>query len=428
MLLRLLIERDLLEVLFVQGVALPSLKELQGKYRVSYATLRKALGGLEREGRWPPVSGSDRTRGSGHFVVYLAWGDESGNQHFDEPFDHDYLKALRSACERLNLEPAVVVYGYRGRELRLVMPPGAALSFPALCERAAGFLVRTACPRDVCADLLPLLARHRKPVAVLDEIDSPSLPEWTRRSRLVKSFRPTISESSGELMANHLLAVGHRRLAVISPFREAEWSRNRLAGLAAALKRADPEAAMAEYSLAMPYQQRHAVRENRAFGLLGRSLLRASGWKAPLPNLKGVVAQLAGEVHLAVRRERILEALTPLLEKALKRKDLTAWVAIDDDTALLVMEFLRRRGLKVPGDISLVGFDDTAEGARRDLTSYNFDFERFNHYVLRYLLEPARVDRAEAQGARGPAGRVIARGSVRPKGKASVGRMARFMK
>jgi DNA-binding LacI/PurR family transcriptional regulator len=80
---------------------------------------------------------------------------------------------------------------------------------------------------------------------------------------------------------------------------------------------------------------------------------------------------------------------------------------------LLVLDFLRRRGLQVPRDLSLVGFDDTAEGARRDLTSYNFDFERFNHYVLRYLLEPARVDQAEAHGAQRPEGRVIARGSVR---------------
>ena len=104
--LRLLIERDLLQGIYLQGEALPSLKELQGKYRVSYATLRKALGGLEREGRWPPVSGSDRTRGSRHFVVYLAWGDESGNQHFDEPFDHDYLKALHRFYEMETYETA----------------------------------------------------------------------------------------------------------------------------------------------------------------------------------------------------------------------------------------------------------------------------------------------------------------------------------
>lgn len=412
------IERDMLQGVYQPGETLPSLKELQGKYHVCYSTLRKALRDLERAGRWPPASYGVQARGGGPYVVYLAWGDERGNQHFDEPFDHEYLKALRSACERLNLEPAVAVYGYPGGSLRLVMPPGAPLAFPALCERAVGFLVRTACPRDVCADLLPLLKRYRKPIAVLDEIDSPSLPEWTRANRLIKSFRPTITEASGEIMARHLLALGHRRLAVITPFRDAIWSRNRIAGLAATLRRADPDAVLAEYALAMPYQQRHAVRENRAVALLRRSLLRTPGWQPPLPSLRGLMAQADREIHLAVRRERILEALAPGLEKALRRKDLTAWVAIDDDTALLVLEFLGRRGIQVPRDLSLVGFDDTAEGARRDLTTYNFDFERFNHYVLRFLLEPARFELAGAKSPHRPEGRVIARGSVRRRGPA----------
>jgi DNA-binding LacI/PurR family transcriptional regulator len=125
------------------------------------------------------------------------------------------------------------------------------------------------------------------------------------------------------------------------------------------------------------------------------------------------LALLETEIHLAARRERLLEALEPHLEAALKRKDLTAWVAVDDDTALLVLDFLGRRGLEVPRDISLVGFDDTPEGARRDLTSYNFEFERLNHYVVRFLLEPTRTDRVEAKGMQRPEGRVIMRGSVR---------------
>lgn len=411
--LRLEIERDLLRGTYRQGEAVPSLKEMQGKYRVCYSTLRKALRDLERAERWPPRSAPGLASRTRHHVVYLNWGDEGGNQHFGEPFDHEYLKALRSACERLNLDLVVVVYVYQGKGLKLVVPPGASATFPKLCERAVGFLLRTACPRDVCADLLPLLGRHGKPIAVLDEIDSPSLAGWARRNRLIKSFRPTISEGSGEIMARYLLAMGHRHVAMISPFRDAIWSRNRLAGLAGALKRADPDAAAVEYAVAMPYEQRNSVREARAFGILRRSLLRTPEWKAPLPSLKGVLAQLETEIHLAARRERLLEALEPHLEAALKRKDLTAWVAVDDDTALLVLDFLGRRGLEVPRDISLVGFDDTPEGARRDLTSYNFEFERLNHYVVRFLLEPARTDRVEAKGMQRPEGRVIMRGSVR---------------
>jgi DNA-binding LacI/PurR family transcriptional regulator len=86
---------------------------------------------------------------------------------------------------------------------------------------------------------------------------------------------------------------------------------------------------------------------------------------------------------------------------------------VDDDTAMLILDFLRQHRRDVPGDISLVGFDNTAEGARSGLTSYDFDFERFNYYVLRYLLEPERVQNSERQGATPPPGRIVMRGSVR---------------
>lgn len=411
--LRLEIERDLLRGSYRQGEAVPSMKEMQGRYGVCYSTLRKALRALERAESWPPRSGPEQAPRARQYVVYLCWGDENGNQNFGQPFDHEYLTALRSAGENLNLDLAVAVYVYKGKGLRLVTPPGASAALPKLCERAVGFLVRTTCPRDVCADLLPLLERHGKPIAVLDEAGSPALPGLARGNRLIKVFRPTISEASGEIMARHLVSMGHRHVAVISPYRDDIWSRNRMGGLAATLRRADPAAVPVEYTLSMPNQRRDQALERRAEGLLRRSLLRAPGWKAPLPSLKGIAARLQAEIHHAARRERILEALEPYLEKALKRKDLTAWVAIDDETAMLILDFLGRRGLQVPRDISLVGFDDSAEGARRDLTSYNFDFERINHYILRFLLDPSRTERAESDGLRRPEGRVVKRGSVR---------------
>src|SRR6185369_1790186 len=92
---RLEIERDLLRGVYRQGDSLPSLKEMQGKYRVSYSTLSKALRDLERAERWPPRSAPGPSTRARHRVIYLTWGDESGNQHFGEPFDHEYLKALR---------------------------------------------------------------------------------------------------------------------------------------------------------------------------------------------------------------------------------------------------------------------------------------------------------------------------------------------
>jgi hypothetical protein len=302
----------------------------------------------------------------------------------------------------------LVVYTYRGGKLHIIPTRGRERDFPSLCNRAMGFLLRTACPQDVGRDLIPRLAGHGQPVAVLDELGRPSLAELEKTHRQVKVFRHTISEASGELMALHLLAQGHRRLALISPFHGASWSQNRFAGLTRALTRVSPEAAAVPFVLDIPYHLPHQMGRDE-----DEPRLRAALEKIRLPaGLEGALSRLEPEIRLALRREKILVALTPLLARALQQKDLTAWVAVDDDTAMLILDFLHRRNRSVPEDVSLVGFDNTAEGARSSLTSYDFDFDRFNQYVLRYLLDPERVFRAEKHGASPPPGRIVARGSV----------------
>jgi len=58
-----------------------------------------------------------------------------------------------------------------------------------------------------------------------------------------------------------------------------------------------------------------------------------------------------------------IEAVALLLDKRKLRPkaDFEAVVAVDDATAIGVMEALRARGIRVPGDVAVVGFDDTEE-------------------------------------------------------------------
>ena len=407
------IERDLLRGEWDGDSSSLSMKVLGGKYRVSFRTLAKALHALESAGKWPPNTRRKReTQGNGsgrNLVIYLAWGDEKGDQYFENPFDHAYLESLRSGCARLNLEPVLVVYTYQSGKLHLIPTRGREQDFPSLCKRAMGFLLRTACPHDVGRDLIPLLAGYGPPIAVLDELGHSSLTGLEKPHSPIKVFRHTISEVSGELMALHLLAQGHRRVALISPFHGAAWSKNRLSGVARALTRSASDAIAASFTLDLPYHLPHQIGKDNPAAVLRKSL-----GKIVLPaGLSGALTRFEPELRLAIRRESILEALNPLLKQALQHKELTAWVAVDDDTAMLILDFLRHHHRVVPADVSLVGFDNTGEGARSGLTSYDFDFERFNYYVLRYLLEPERVLKSERQGASPPPGRIVMRGSVR---------------
>jgi DNA-binding LacI/PurR family transcriptional regulator len=79
---------------------------------------------------------------------------------------------------------------------------------------------------------------------------------------------------------------------------------------------------------------------------------------------------------------------------ALRRwPDLDAIVAICDDTALGVLAELRSRGVEVPGDVAVVGFDDIPFAEFAGLTTATHPVERIADTAARTLLQ-GRTDRA----------------------------------
>jgi DNA-binding LacI/PurR family transcriptional regulator len=83
-----------------------------------------------------------------------------------------------------------------------------------------------------------------------------------------------------------------------------------------------------------------------------------------------------------------------------ERPDITAVFAANDQMALGLMHALHERGLNVPGDISVVGFDDTPESAYfwPSLTTVRQHFDEVGRGALRSLVatiegQPAPVPR-----------------------------------
>lgn len=70
----------------------------------------------------------------------------------------------------------------------------------------------------------------------------------------------------------------------------------------------------------------------------------------------------------------------------------TAVVAVNDEVAYGVWRSFRRRGVRVPADISLIGFDDREEALLMDppLTTVRVRKEEIGHTCLRTLLERLR--------------------------------------
>src|SRR5690606_37829100 len=80
------------------------------------------------------------------------------------------------------------------------------------------------------------------------------------------------------------------------------------------------------------------------------------------------------------------DATLELLDRA---PGFTAVVVANDQMALGAIYALHERGLRVPEDVSVVGFDDIPEAAffRPSLTTVQQDFNQLGALSVRYLLE-----------------------------------------
>jgi DNA-binding LacI/PurR family transcriptional regulator len=152
------------------------------------------------------------------------------------------------------------------------------------------------------------------------------------------SFVRIDDRAGGRLAAAHLIALGHRRFAILSVLRQ------------------DPTHAPAA-SLEPIYHCPNEVRHR---------LLR--GFSVDDDRLAGYAGALA-EVGLSIDEIPIVECGADSVANAAKgarllfdkAPDVTAILAMTDVQALAVIEEARRRGIAVPGGLSVVGFDDIPE-------------------------------------------------------------------
>jgi DNA-binding LacI/PurR family transcriptional regulator len=98
-----------------------------------------------------------------------------------------------------------------------------------------------------------------------------------------------------------------------------------------------------------------------------------------------------------IKNEGNILVLEPLLRKALDEPGITAWVTANDATAFPAMKFLKKQGIRVPGDISVIGFDDVAEAFNSGLSTYNFNPPKVASCMLSYILKPAQFQKVFTQ-------------------------------
>jgi DNA-binding LacI/PurR family transcriptional regulator len=259
-----------------------------------------------------------------------------------------------------------------------------------------------------------------------------TLPQPLASNPYIRIFR-IADFSGGAEIARMLLSLGHTRVAFISNHAQDPWANKRCAGLCAEFSKAGFPDAVVPYAMANNWEYLNAIMAPRralanrvvafAPGRLTRTALldakypelaaTFAGNKPTLAVLKAQVEALAHisstsmhpqiveylrEEGLGILRYRFIRiAMSALFERALQDARCTAWVLVNDDAALSALRYLLDRKIRVPGSISLIGFDGDPCGFEYGVSSFDFDFPNICRHMLAFIGHPLHAAR-QAKG------------------------------
>jgi DNA-binding LacI/PurR family transcriptional regulator len=246
---------------------------------------------------------------------------------------------------------------------------------PVRAAMVDGFIIYSVADGD---PLLGAVLDRGLPVVVVDQPRLTDLP-----------FVGVHDRAAAAAAATHVLGLGHRRLAILT-FALAPDGRSGIAHPArqASAAYAVTRARLAGYANAVSTAGLHwaevpvyeCAGSSRALGRAGADALLAS---LPAP---------------------------------------TAILATSDELAIGALDAARARGLDVPGQLSVIGFDNTvaAADAHPPLTTMHQDHEEKGRRACRQLLD--RLRGMPANGTQIVAHRLVVRASAAPKPEGSLGR------
>jgi DNA-binding LacI/PurR family transcriptional regulator len=269
------------------------------------------------------------------------------------------------------------------RALGLVLVPGPeehASSGPAVRNAAADGLIVYSMPSD--DPLFEATRQRRLPTVIVDSpapADVATLPGATMPAGL--HFVGIDDQAAAETAVEHLLGLGHRRVAILS-FGLSAYAQ---AGPADAREQAEATASVSRARL-----QGCA----RAMAAAGLDWSRVPVEQAPIHNIEAA----------RIRAHALLE----------RAPSATALFAFSDTLALGARLAARERGLSLPGDLSIVGFDDTAPDGE-GLTTVHQPLRDKGRIAAERVLHALTDDPPAAVSELLPT-RLVIRGSTAPPG------------
>jgi len=394
------IYKDIISGRFATQEKLPTCKEMQLLYDVSFTTLKKSLTDLVQDqiiefrtnGYYLP----SLTGRTGHSrIVVISYGMEDGKLWVDHQ-DKNYFRVIESECIRMNIQLDVIVHHNKNDRLHFIHS-ASTREYNLEDQSILGYVFIVANIDSSPEFVLDRLVRLKRNIAVLDVVGGWRIPQCARSNRHVRFFTTTASELPAKRVAQYLLSKGHNRIAFMSPFHRALWSKRRLSTLDTMYSRCSPQHSVVpfvlpDYAYQWDYLDKQdndsdlktLINEYSRFKKEGDGVLFKRFGNLGLNLIKYITDINCGSAE-------IYEKMHPLFTAALADRSLTAWVMANDFAATMAIDFLKERDIHIPGDLAIISFDNTIDAMEYQLTSWDFNTFGIVNMLLRYILAPHTV-------------------------------------
>lgn len=284
------------------------------------ADLRERVLAAAKELGYPgpdPVARSLRTRRAGAVGLMIT---EPLNYSFSDPAALDFVAGLAESCEVAGQGLLLIAVGPN----RSVEDGTAAV----LSAGVDGFVVYSASDDD---PYLPVLLQRQLPIVIVDQpIDIPGA------SRVGIDDRAAMRQ-----LAEYVIGLGHREIGLLTMRLGREWPLETTAPMVA-----DPERLNSPH-FHVQCERVHGVYDAMTAAGLNPANLTVVESYEHLPGSGGAAAEVALTANPRI----------------------TALMCTADVLALSAMDHLRARGIFVPGQLTVTGFDGVPEALARGLTT-----------------------------------------------------------
>lgn len=376
------------------------IKELRNRFAANYYTVKKALQSLEADGIIEQLGRGYRTTSTPSLrtnsrIGIISITRNSLTLSTATPRSQEWWRMLELMCQQRSVVGTLCTTEEAlGRAKR---DGSESYSLEVLEKRYAmlGYVILVlGIGRRDMGLLLRRIAALGKPVALLDERRWEHVPGNLRKYRYARLFDMGAARLGGSQIGRYLWEMGHRALAYFAPSRGDAIAELRCRALVEQFEKRNCPVHVSRYypdtpngadmheepAASSPIHQK-ARRIEADYAAVDKDSDDAFVDKDLQEKIRSSIASLSELKALGI-------VLRPVFARALERKATTAWVCYSDQIAYLALHFLKTHGVRVPGQISVVGFDDRVDSFGLELTSYNFNVPGVVSAMLEHIIAP----------------------------------------